>query len=196
MRPFFILTVGLLPLWLVIAFIAYAFATMAPDSAGMSLWALLFVLPGCAVTLGLTGVTLAVHSATGGTSQRKRKVSIAFFLAAVIALAIAAQVYWLKQKDEDRKREHESLQAAAFIEAHASIVAVVGQPVRASVNSYNIRPSSPMPSAYGVYVTGSTESLQALVIPNRQAVPTTFTLVCTASTRVNLDLHNGSCDSR
>lgn len=93
MRALFYASVGLLPLWLGIAFVVYVFQTIHGGEAAMSAWVFVVAIPACVVTLGLVAATLAVHDAVKGEAARKFLFATGFFILVVVALVIAGGIW-------------------------------------------------------------------------------------------------------
>jgi hypothetical protein len=179
MRFLFVATFGLLPFWAAIAFVIFAYATMSGDRAGMTLWAFVVAIPACAITLAIAGVTLAVGANAAGDAQRKRKVSFAFFLLALLALALVAQYFWMKRQDNEQQLRREKERVTEFVATHPNILAETGEPMHASIASYALPSSDSMPVQYDVSASGKVRTVYAIVTADRMFSPSKLVLVCT-----------------
>jgi hypothetical protein len=174
----FLVGFGLLPMWAAFALIAFAFATMRSDQAGMTLWALVAAIPACAVTLSIAGVALAIHSGAAGDRQRKFRLSATFVGVACLVLVLIGLGLWLKKQSNDEDLRIEKADIEEFVKGNAAARAAAGEPFRVSISSYSIGRDGPLPTTYDVSVMGP-QTIYAIVTVDRKTKPATFKLLCT-----------------
>ena len=178
MRVAFIVGFGLLPLWAALAFIAYAFATMRSDQAGMAFWALLPAIPACGVTVLIAGLGSAIYTRTAGDSGRKWTFSAGFVSLACLALAMGGVWYVLVKQKNEQILLHEQGLVVRFVQENDEVRREVGGSPTVSIASYSLLSSGPLPVWYDISVKG-TKTVYAIVEVDRSTKPTTFHLRCT-----------------
>lgn len=178
MRSFFFIAYGLIPVWVSILYFLYALMTMRSDHAAMTLIYLMIAVPACAVTLLIAGATLAVKSLFPGNPQQKQWIAIAFCLLCTVVFAGVVLHDKYRRENNERRIQLEKRRVAELIENDAAISAVVGSSVHTSIYLVD---SGRATNDYGVFASGNSGTLFAMVRPDRNTNPVGLTLICTAT---------------
>jgi len=170
----FVLGFGLLPLWAAAAAVYYGGRGLsaASDYWNTAPWLIILAVPVSAVTLAITGVTVAVHRSTAGAPARKWRFSIPTFFALVGAIAAVVGAWWnYRQELQD-----EWQLAVEFVRSDRAVTEMVGDEPRAQL-AWTRRENS-SPTAYAVAVSGTTTVYAVVEVSRTWLGNPEFTLAC------------------
>jgi hypothetical protein len=181
MSALFTFVFGLLPIWVNLAVVGYAYATGNNELGFIAMWVFLLSIPACAITLAIARATVVVHRKVEGSVPKKLASSGAVILAALLLCAFVAIGLWGRNQDLENELRSEAAVVEAFVARDPSVIAVVGQPKRTSVVTSSFGGTGSRPSSYEIAAEGAS-TIYAIVAVTRTGSQRHLRLVCTTPT--------------